>query len=74
MSEKRKAIYNPEADRKWREKNKKHNKYLKYRSFARSFLRSLATLEDLEEMERIIALRRDAYPCTLDAKNKPIDE
>ncbi len=55
---KRKAVYNPEADRKWAEKNKEHKSYLKYRSTARSFIKNKATLEDLEELEKLIADRR----------------
>lgn len=57
--EKRKAIYNPEADKRWNDKNKEHRSYLRNRSAARSFLRSQATLEDLEEMEELISLRRE---------------
>ncbi len=53
MSE-RKAVYNPEADRKWREKNKEHNRYLTYRSQARSFIRRFAKKEDLEELKDLI--------------------
>jgi hypothetical protein len=55
---KRKAVYNPEADKKWAEKNKEHKSYLKYRSTARSFVKNKATLEDLAELEQLIADRR----------------
>lgn len=56
--QKRKAVYNPEADKKWAEKNKEHKSYLKYRSTARSFVKNKATLEDLAELEQLIANRR----------------
>lgn len=53
-SKKRKAVYNPEADKKWAEKNKEHKSYLKYRSTARSFIKNKATLDDLEELKDLI--------------------
>jgi hypothetical protein len=55
---KREAVYNPEADKKWAEKNKAHRNYLSRRSNARGFIRTLATLEDLEELESMIAERK----------------
>lgn len=54
----RKAIYNPEADRRWSEKNPERRKYLSHRSRARSFIRDAATLEDLDELAAMIAVRR----------------
>lgn len=54
MEKTRKAVYNPEADKKWREKNKEHVKYLRYRSNARSFVKKLATPEDLAELLELI--------------------
>lgn len=56
-NKKRKAVYNPVADKKWAEKNKEHKSYLKYRSTARSFIRNKATLEDLEELKKLIKER-----------------
>ncbi len=56
---KRKAVYNPEADKRWRQKNKEHAKYLQYRSTCRSFLRSLATSADLDEMQGLLDTRRE---------------
>lgn len=53
-NKKRKSVYNPEADKKWAEKNKEHKSYLKYRSTARSFIKNKATLEDLDELENLI--------------------
>jgi hypothetical protein len=47
----RKAKYNPEADRRWIEKNKEHRRYLSARSTARSFIRNRATHEDLLELK-----------------------
>ena len=58
MTKKREAVYNPEADKKWYEKNKKHKQYLNYRSTSRSFIRNKATEEDLLELENLIAERR----------------
>lgn len=56
---KRKAVYNPEADKKWAEKNKEHKSYLKYRSTARSFIKNKATIEDLEELKELIIEREN---------------
>lgn len=58
MEKERKAVYNPEADRRWREKNREHANYLTDRTSCRRFLKKKATLEDLEEMEGHIAKRR----------------
>ncbi|KKF90318.1 hypothetical protein P7D26_10075 [Lactococcus petauri] len=58
-TKKRKAVYNPEADKKWAEKNKEHKSYLKYRSTARSFIKNKATLDDLEELEHLIEKREN---------------
>lgn len=58
MSEKRKAVYNREADRRWREKNRERVKYVNRRSGARVFLREHVNFEDLEEFEGLIADRR----------------
>lgn len=57
-SKKRKAVYNPEADKRWREKNKERARYLTDRTSCRRFLRDKVTGEDLEEMEQLIAERR----------------
>ena len=56
---KRKAVYNPEADRRWSENNPDHKRYLVDRTSARRFIRSKATLDDLDELETMIAVRRD---------------
>lgn len=58
-NKKRKSVYNPEADKKWAEKNKGHKSYLKYRSTARSFIKNKATSEDLDELEQLIENRRN---------------
>lgn len=58
MTTKRKAVYNPEADKRWYEKNKEHKKYLNSRSTSRSFIKNKATLEDLEELEELIRIRK----------------
>ncbi|XHB95476.1 hypothetical protein AAFF39_00335 [Lactococcus garvieae] len=58
-NKKRKAVYNPVADKKWADKNKEHKAYLKYRSTSRSFIRNKATQEDLEELEQLIKERRE---------------
>lgn len=58
MEKKREAVYNPEADKRWIEKNKEHRRYLSTRSTARSFIRNRAKEEDLEELEGLIAQRR----------------
>lgn len=58
MEDKRNAVYNPKADKKWREQNKEHRRYLSYRGTARTFIRNHATFEDLEELENLIKERR----------------
>lgn len=58
MTKKREAVYNPEADKKWYDKNKEHKQYLNYRSTSRSFIRNKATKEDLDELEMLIEERR----------------
>ncbi|MFP5521286.1 hypothetical protein [Peptococcus simiae] len=70
---KRKAVYNPEADKKWARANKDHKRYLNYRSTARTFIRELATEEDLEELENLITLRRQVFPTQLGKDNKPVE-
>ena len=55
---KRIAKYNPDADKRWAEKNPEHRKYLSHRSRARSFIRDVATLEDLDELESLIKKRK----------------
>lgn len=55
---KRNSLYNPEADKRWREKNKEHNRYLTYRRTARMFIRDHAKSEDLDELEELIKERR----------------
>lgn len=52
------AKYNPEADKKWNEKNKKHRQYLGARSSAKSFVRRKATEEDLAALEDLIEARK----------------
>ena len=57
MEKKRKAVYNPEADRRWKEKNREHRNYLTGRGAARSFIRNKATREDLLELKSLIEER-----------------
>lgn len=57
---KRKAVYNPEADKRWVEKNREKKRYLNARSTSRSFIRNRATADDLDELEALIAERRKA--------------
>lgn len=55
----KKATYNPEADKKWKDANRERRNYLSGRGAARSFIRNKATLEDLDELLRLIEERRD---------------
>ena len=55
---KRKAVYNREADKRYREKNKERTRYTNYRSRVRVFITELATPEDLAELEALITERR----------------
>ena len=52
------AKYNPEADKRWNEENKKHRQYLGARSSAKSFIRRKATMEDLVALEDLIEARK----------------
>lgn len=54
----RKATYNPEADKKWKDANRERRNYLSGRGAARSFIRNKATLEDLGELISLIEERR----------------
>ncbi len=56
-NKKRRSIYNPVAQNKWKEKNREHARYLSCRSTARSFIRNKATEEDLEELLNLIKER-----------------
>ena len=58
---KRIAKYNPDADKRWADKNPEHRKYLSHRSRARSFIRDVATLEDLNELESMIEERKKDF-------------
>ncbi len=60
MEDKRKSKYNPEADKRWIEKNKERRRYLSARSVARSFIRNRATDEDLRELIQMINDRLNA--------------
>lgn len=57
MEKKRKAVYNPEADKRWKEKNREHRNYLTGRGAARSFIRNRATKDDLLELKALIEER-----------------
>lgn len=50
----KKTTYNPDADRRWAEKNKEHRKYLSYRATCRMFIRKHALKEDLEEINILV--------------------
>ena len=54
---KRKAVYNPEADKRYREKNPEHRRYLNDRSAARRFISQRATPEDLAEVRALLEAR-----------------
>lgn len=60
MSEekKRKAVYDPEAQKRWNEKNRERKRYLTDRTSARRFVRTKATIEDLDELLEMIEVRR----------------
>lgn len=54
----RKAIYNPEADARWRDKNRERVNYMRARRGAKSFILTKATSEDLQEIEGFIEERK----------------
>lgn len=70
----RKAVYDPEAQQKWRGKNREKTNYINNKSKARSFIRKDATDEDLAELKELIALREACYPQKLDNDNNPMEE
>lgn len=53
-AKKRQAVYDPEAQKRWNDKNKERRSYLSSRSSARSFIRNKATIEDLQELRAMI--------------------
>lgn len=59
MENKRKAVYNPEADARWNEENKAHRRYLTYRNTTRGFIRNHATIEDINELEQLLKIRKE---------------
>ncbi len=56
-TKKRRAVYDPEAQKRWKEKNRARSNYLSYRGTARTFIRNHATLEDVEELRALLAKR-----------------
>lgn len=74
---KRKAVYNPEADKKWREKNRAHVNYMNQRRTARSFIRNHATSEDLDELDALILEKREKLArqnCENEQENTQVDQ
>lgn len=51
---KRKGKYDPEADKRWADKNREHRRYLSARGAARSFIRTKAERDDLYELREMI--------------------
>lgn len=45
---KRKAVYNPKADKLWNEKNKDKRQYLNKKSATKSFILKFATDKDIQ--------------------------
>lgn len=58
-AKKRQAVYDPEAQKRWNDKNKERRSYLSSRSSARSFIRNKATIEDLQELRAMIDTRME---------------
>ena len=58
-AKKRQAVYDPEAQKRWNDKNKERRSYLSSRSSARSFIRNKATIEDLQELRAMIDARME---------------
>ena len=61
---KRHAVYNPEADKRWLEKDPE-NKKKKYRankkSAAKSFIKNEATLEEIDELQTLLNERKKQF-------------
>ena len=55
---KRVSKYNPEAERRWIEKNPERKRYLSYRATCKMFIRSHATADDIEDIEMLIAQKK----------------
>ena len=64
----------PEAQQKWRSRNREKTNCINNKSKARSFIRKDATDEDLAELKELIALREACYPQKLDNDNSPMEE
>ncbi len=58
-TKKRKAVYDPEAQKRWREKNRNKSNHNAYKSTARTFIRNHATLEEVEELRALLDERVD---------------
>ena len=56
-NKKRKAVYNREADKRYRENNKEQVRYTTYKSRARAFLRDMIKDEDLAEFNNLMSER-----------------
>ena len=57
---KREAVYNPEADKRWSEKNPERRKYLSHEAVHVRLFVKLPTAEDLQELKALIADREKA--------------
>ena len=55
---KRQAVYDPEAQKRWEQKNKEKRGRINRKSAAKRFINSDATKEELDELQALIAERR----------------
>ena len=55
---KREAVYDPEAQKRWEQKNKDKRGRINRKSGAKRFIREDATLEELEELQALIEERK----------------
>jgi hypothetical protein len=58
---KREAVYDPEAQKRWEQKNKDKRGRINRKSGAKRFIREDATLEELEELKAFIEEREKQF-------------
>ena len=56
---KREAVYDPEAQKRWEQKNKDKRGRINRKSGAKSFIREDATMDELQELKSLIADREN---------------
>lgn len=58
---KREAVYDPEAQKRWEQKNKDKRGRINRKSGAKRFIREDATMDELQELKALIADREKQF-------------